>query len=185
MKRVVVVKYDPTWKDQFNKAKLFYSELLKGYYITIEHVGSTSVENLSAKPILDIDIIVNSIDKRDIVISKLEKVGYTHVGDLGISGREAFTYNDNNPHINWMRHHLYLCMEGSQNLINHLILRDYLRENSDAVEEYSNLKLDLAKKFPDDIDGYVEGKTEFIVDILNRSGMDRDSLENIIEINKK
>lgn len=182
---IVVEKYKPEWREEFLKAKLFYESVLKGLDVQIEHVGSTSVEGLWAKPILDIDIIVKNDDISKSVIKRLEEKGYIHQGDLGVSGREAFKYDKDNPNINFMTHHLYVCLEGTENLENHLALRKHLRENPSAVKAYSDIKRKLAKAYPNDIDSYIDGKTDLIVSFLEAEGMKSDDLKRIIDINKK
>jgi len=143
------------------------------------------VEGLWAKPILDIDIVVkNEMDSHQAIVL-LERVGYLHVGNLGIEGREVLKYDEDNPLITWMEHHLYVCIEGNENLRNHLLLKRHLENNLQAVKAYSELKRYLAEKFPDDIDAYVDGKTELITSILEAEGMDLDELERIEAINKK
>ena len=72
-----------------------------------------------------------------------------------------------------------------ENLSNHILLRNYLRNNNRAVEAYGKLKQELAEKYPNDIDSYVEGKTSFIVNILEKAGMEIESLNRITRINKK
>src|SRR6056297_1658201 len=112
VRKIEVVAYDPKWKDEFKKAKVFYEKLLESLDIHVEHVGSTSIVGLYAKPILDIDIIVNDEEIKIEVINRLESVGYNHLGTMGVDGREAFSYSENNPNITWMAHHLYVCMVG-------------------------------------------------------------------------
>jgi GrpB-like predicted nucleotidyltransferase (UPF0157 family) len=185
MREIKVVPYDPTWKTEFDKANNFYRELLVGLDIKIEHVGSTAIQGLYAKPILDIDIIVKDEKTKVKVIEKLENVGYKHLGTLGIEGRDAFSYNNDNPNITWMAHHLYVCMEGSINLENHFLLKKHLNNNEEAVQKYSQLKLELAKKFPNDIDGYIDGKTDLINSFLKKEGMASKRIQAIEEINKK
>jgi len=183
MRKIKVVSYDPKWQEEFKKAKKFYEGLLKNLDVQIEHVGSTSIVGLHAKPILDIDIIVKDDKTKLAVIEKLESAGYKHLGTLGVEGREAFSYSDNNPKIKWMAHHLYVCMEESTNLKNHLLLKKHLINNKEAVRKYSQLKLELAEKFPNDIDAYIDGKTKLINSFLKKEGMDREDLEKIRKIN--
>lgn len=185
MRKIIVEPYNPKWKEEFNKAKSFYEKLLENVNAKIEHVGSTSIEGLSAKPILDIDIIVQNEEDSKKVIELLESVGYNHIGNLGVEGREMLKYNPNNPRINWMEHHLYVCMKGSENLINHLLLREHLRNNKEPVKLYGDLKRELAERYPNDIDSYIEGKTEFITAILKSKGMNLEELERIKNINSK
>lgn len=185
MRTIEVVPYNPKWREEFKKAKEFYEKLLKDLDIQVEHVGSTAIEGLYAKPILDIDIIVKDEKTKEKVISKLESSGYKHLGTMGVDDRHAFSYNDDHPKITWMAHHLYVCMAGSINLENHLLLKSYLKNNKEAVEKYSQLKLELAKKFPHDIDGYIDGKTDLINSFLEKEGMGLESLEAIEKTNRK
>lgn len=185
MRKIIVESYNPKWKEEFEKAKTFYDKLLENINVKIEHVGSTSIEGLSAKPILDIDIIVQNEENCKQAIKLLESVGYNHIGNLGVDGREMLKYNPNNPRINWMEHHLYVCMQGSENLINHLLLREHLRNNKESVKVYGELKQELADRYTNDIDSYIKGKTEFITTILKSEGMDLEELERIKKINMK
>jgi len=159
--------------------------LLKAVDSEVVHVGSTSVEGLWAKPILDIDIIVDNTYDSKRAIKLLENAGYTHIGNLGIEGREAFKYSDDNQNIRWMDHHLYVCIRGTENLRNHLLLQKHLRNNKEAVQKYSELKRELALKYPNDIDSYIENKTELITSFLKAEGMDLGALSIIESINKK
>ena len=79
----------------------------------------------------------------------------------------------------------YVCTRGSENMKNHLLLQKHLLNNKTAVKKYSTLKRNLAKKYPQDIDLYVEGKTELIKGFLKTEGMGKDELERIESINKK
>jgi len=103
------------------------------------------------------------------------------LGDLGITGREAFLYND--VFLPLQKHNLYLIEETNIAWLNHKHLREYLRNNENARDEYSKLKLSLAKKFPNNIDAYIDGKTAFILDILRRSDLKETSLRIIEEQN--
>lgn len=189
MRKIVVEEYNSQWEEEFLELRFIYEEALRGDIKAIEHVGSTSVKGLAAKPILDIDIIIDNEDNKELVIEKLRKLGYKHRGDLGIIGREAFERIDNTVPKSkkvkmWMKHNLYLCVDGVESLENHLKFRDYLRENPSAVEEYGDLKRRLAAA-TEDIDEYVENKSTFICGILRETGMKIDSLKRISEQNRK
>ncbi len=157
-KHVVVLPYDEKWKRDFIAIKDELTEALGDIAITIEHVGSTSVEGLAAKPIIDIDVVVKE-DQVDDAISALAEVRYIHEGNLGIPGREAFTY-EGKEHL--QQHHLYVCPENSAELKRHLAFRDYLRKHAEAVNEYSKVKIEAAKLYPEDIDKYIEHKSTVI-----------------------
>jgi GrpB-like predicted nucleotidyltransferase (UPF0157 family) len=163
--RVIVVPYDVGWKEEFLKIKLFLEKTLKDSIISIEHVGSTSVEGLSAKPILDIDIVIKNYSSFQKVKFKLENLGYYHEGNLGIKDREAFGYNGKDE---FMAHHLYVCPADSEELKRHLAFRDYLRIHKEDREKYSEIKLQASKEYPTNIEGYIEYKSSIITDIYKK-----------------
>lgn len=177
---IVVEDYNPEWKERFKELKQDIWPLVKDWAESIEHVGSTSVEGLAAKPIIDLDIVLTDFSKLKDVIGALESIGYVHRGDLGIKDREAF--QKENPKF---KHNLYVCLKGSLALNNHLILRDHLRNNPRDRIAYSEKKKQLATEFPEDIDSYLDGKTDLILDILNQYEFDSDELKNIQSVNKK
>ncbi len=119
--------------------------------------------------IIDIDVVVKE-DQVDDAISALAEVRYIHEGNLGIPGREAFTYGGKE-HL--QQHHLYVCPENSAELKRHLAFRDYLRKHAEAVNEYSKVKIEAAKLYPEDIDKYIEHKStviEKIYEAMNYGG---------------
>lgn len=161
-KHVVVMPYDVKWKQAFTNIKSELEAVLGDLALRIEHVGSTSVEGLSAKPVIDIDVVIKDTSILEPVISALAKIGYRHEGDLGIPGREAFKY-EGKEHL--MKHHLYVCVEDSSELKRHLAFRDYLRSHPEAADEYSRVKVEGALLYPYDIDKYIEHKSPFIENI--------------------
>lgn len=167
-KHVIVVPYDEQWKQDFLKIKDELTNALGQLIIGIEHVGSTSVQGLSAKPIIDIDVVIKDLTVLEDVISVLSEIGYRYEGNLGIVGREAFKY-DGKEHLR--KHHLYVCPEDSPELKRHIAFRDYLRTHSDAVREYSHIKEEGAKRYPNDIERYIEHKSPFIEKIYAKIGM--------------
>lgn len=189
MREITVVDYDPDWENEFNKLKEVYLCALKDVNIDIQHVGSTAVRGLAAKPIIDIDIIADGENEKEKIIRILENLGYRHMGDLGIKGREAFKADDesvphNEKYKNFMEHHLYLIERGNINLVNHLKLRDFLRSNPFAVKEYGDLKKKLAEEYKYDIDSYIERKTALITGFLKKMGMTKGELKLITKENE-
>lgn len=167
-----IVPYRDDWANMFaelsHALKIVLGELVLG----IEHVGSTSVLGLSAKPIIDLDVIIDSPTLMPSIVEVLGRVGYYHEGDLGIRGRDAFGREDNTVPRDgsgrvWPRHHLYVCDQDSEALRSHLVFRDYLRQHSDAAARYEKLKRELAKRFPHDVGSYIEGKRQFIESIIS------------------
>lgn len=167
-KHVVVEPYDEAWKDDFAAIRDELEAVLSGLVLRIEHVGSTSVEGLSAKPVIDIDVVISDRSILPEVISALESIGYSHEGDLGIPGREAFKY-EGKDHLK--KHHLYVCAQDAEELKRHIAFRDYLRSNPDAVAEYSRIKEEGARLYPDDIDKYIEHKSPFIESVYKQIGL--------------
>src|ERR1700722_3643334 len=153
---IVVVDYDPSWPPTFASLRAPVWDAVRDVALAVEHVGSTAVPGLAAKPIIDIDVIVSARAETRAAVDRLAAVGYVHQGNLGIEGREAFESPAGLP-----AHHLYVCVQGSAALINHLTLRDYLRGHPDRATAYGQLKQQLAAQFPTNIDKYVAGKTDF------------------------
>ena len=161
-RHVVVVPYDERWVRDFSDIAREIRENLGELALDIEHVGSTAVPGLSAKPIIDIDVIIRDHAAFNAVVSALEAIGYHHEGDLGIAGREAFGY-EGKSHL--QKHHLYVCPQDSTELKRHIAFRDYLRAHPGAVKEYSRIKEAGAALHPYDINSYIAHKSPFIESI--------------------
>ena len=174
-KRVIVEQYNEAWEQNFRQIKAELQEALGELALRIEHVGSTAVPGLSAKPIIDIDVVIRDRSLLCSVISRLEATGYQYEGDLGISGREAFTY-EGKDHL--QKHHLYVCPEDSAELRRHLLFRDYLRSHPEAVKEYSQIKEEGALLYPEDIDKYIEYKSPYIEKIYRILGEEVGEITN-------
>ena len=166
-KRVVVEKWNPQWKYEYEKIVASLGKDIIYNSIKIEHVGSTSVEGLSSKPVIDLDIVIEK-DKFEIIKKLRNKKGYEHEGDLGIEGREAFSYSGKEE---LMTHHLYVCPKDSKELFKHITFRDFLKNNPTLASEYSKVKEQAAVLYPDDIDKYMEFKSEIIEKIYKRCGL--------------
>jgi GrpB-like predicted nucleotidyltransferase (UPF0157 family) len=161
---VIVVDYDPNWSAVFLELRESITKSLEKLSVAIEHVGSTSIPGAAAKPIIDIDVVVHSPDSVRKAIRLLAKIGYRHIGDLGITGREAFESPAGLP-----AHHLYVVVLGNSEHKRHLRFRDYLRSHPEETKRYSALKKSLAKKFRYDREAYTEAKTEFVGGALRRA----------------
>jgi len=176
---MLVVDYDLAWPRLFEELKASIWDAVAGIAVAVEHVGSTSVPGLAAKPVIDIDVVVAECDVPS-GIEQLKGLGYEHRGDLGIPLREAFRRP-----AGTVPHNLYLCPSNSPALANHVALRDYLRANVEAARAYGELKMRLAVECAGDIDAYVEGKTGFIVSVLRQVGLAEASLSDIEVMNRK
>ena len=179
MGSVRVVAYDPAWPHRFEALRRRIQAGVGDIALAIEHVGSTAVPGLPAKPVIDLDVVVPRGAMSE-GIGRLARLGYAPRGDLGIPDREAFRPPPGPP-----RHHLYLCPADSRALANHLAVRDHLRRHEDDARAYGRLKLRLAERHAEDVDAYVEGKTGFLLDILRRSGFDSEALEEIEGMNRR
>ena len=167
-KNVVVLPYDERWEQAFTQIKDEIQAALGSLALRIEHVGSTSVRGLSAKPIIDIDVVIRDYSVFDTVVTALKEIGYQHEGDLGIAAREAFKY-DGKAHL--QKHHLYVCPQDSAELKRHIAFRNYLRSNPEAVREYGRIKEEGAALYPDDIGKYIQHKSPFIEKVYRESGI--------------
>ena len=163
MNAVVIEDYDPRWPTQFETLRSRLANSLNGLAITIEHVGSTSVPGLAAKPIIDIDVLLKSAADLPHAITALASMGYRHRGDLGIPGREAFRAPAGD-----FPHHLYVCLTDTE-YRRHITFRDHLRTNPEEANAYAALKRELALKFGEDREGYNNAKREFVERILRNS----------------
>jgi len=167
-KEVTVTAYDPGWRNDFENIRRELALAVGDLAVRIEHVGSTSVPGLRAKPCIDIDIVIRDETPLEDVVQALNEIGYTHEGDLGIPGREAFRYSGKE-HLK--KHHLYVCPESSTELQRHLTFRDYLRTHPQAASRYSAVKEEAARLYPEDIDGYIAHKSPCITALYRECGM--------------
>lgn len=176
---IAIEKYNPIWEEYFYEFKSTYEDNISDVKYIVEHVGSTSVKGLCAKPIIDIVIVYYQDSDFENLKIQLESIGYKHIGDLGITNREAFKYigDEKRP-----KHHLYVCLDGILALRNQILFRDYLRENKDVSSQYCRLKKELAKQY--DRDEYCYYKTEFITGILKKYGLSDEEIDAIKLMNK-
>jgi GrpB-like predicted nucleotidyltransferase (UPF0157 family) len=177
---VVVVDYQEAWPAQFEVLRARVWLAVSGLALGIEHVGSTAVPGLAAKPIIDMSVVVRDRSAVPPVIERLATIGYVHRGNLGIEDRDAFDHPPELP-----RHNLYVCPRGTIGIVNQLAVRDYLRLHPDAARRYGELKKQLAARFPNDIDSYVFGKTDFVLEVLRQSGLTAEQLADIERVNRR
>ncbi|MFB7629975.1 GrpB family protein [Streptomyces sp. NPDC056149] len=158
---VQIVDYDPQWPVIFGRLAVVIREGLGPLVLHIEHVGSTAVPGLPAKPVVDMDAVIPAGADPAEAIAALRPLGYVHEGDLGIPGREAFAAPEGAP-----AHHLYVCAADSPELARHLAFRDFLRARPESARRYGELKRELASRHRDDRSAYTVGKSAFIEDAL-------------------
>lgn len=167
-KKVIVSAWRPEWQTCFEQLSDMLWLQLEGLVCAVEHVGSTSVPGLAAKPILDMDVVIPSSEVFEKVKAKLEEIGYFHRGDLGVNGREAFRAKEK-PEL--MRHNLYVVAQDSEELKRHLGFRNWLRNHPKDAAEYARVKIAAAERFPEDIDAYIEAKSDFILQVYQKAGL--------------
>jgi GrpB-like predicted nucleotidyltransferase (UPF0157 family) len=160
----VVAEYDPGWPGVFERLRDRLDAVLAGVAHVTEHVGSTAVCGLAAKPIIDVDIVVANQAAVGPAAKALAAAGWRHEGDLGIKGREAFL-----PPADAAYHHLYLVVAGSRPHRDHIDLRDFLRAHPRHAARYAALKRQLAVLLEADRDAYVRGKEDMITEFLRMS----------------
>lgn len=177
---VRVLPHDSRWAAEFEAVRRAAAGALAGFRCRIEHVGSTAVPGLAAKPVIDLDIIPESWASWPVMAEQLAGLGFRRRGDLGIVDREAFYASPRFP----FRQNLYLCRAGSLALANHLRLRDYLRSHPDQARRYGELKLELAARHPEDVAAYCEGKTELLGTLLRAAGLPPDDVAAIERANR-
>ena len=166
--KVVVLPYDEAWKSDFKKIKDEIEEAIGDLIIGFEHIGSTSVEGMSAKPCIDIDVVIEDYSVFHAVVARLKTIGYIHEGDLGIKNREAFKYSGKE-HL--QKHHLYVCPKYSEELHRHITFRNFLLSNPTDAKKYSLIKEKAAELFQNDIDGYIEYKSSCIEELYKECGL--------------
>lgn len=153
---MLIHPYSADWNTHFELIKNVLDKCFQGLDYTIEHVGSTAVPGLAAKPIIDIDIVFNDPSTFSLIKQALELIGYFHNGNQGIEDREVFKREGTSQDdvLDTIKHHLYVCSADSPALKRHLITRDYLRNNECAKAEYQQMKYELAEKAEQDQKAY-------------------------------
>ena len=174
MSAVEVVPYNPEWKIWFAELRAEIWPIVSDVALDMIHVGSTSLEGMSAKPIIDIDIVIECYDDLPKVSERLAMLGYYHVGDLGITGREVYNLD----RAAMVPHHLYVCPKDSDALRNHLLLKKHLSENPESFMRYIDLKKNLAKSVVSR-EEYWKSKTSLILEFLRAEGMSEEVLDEI------
>ena len=161
---ITVVSYNPEWPVRFNEERLKLEKIFGTNQKSINHIGSTSVVGLAAKPIIDILAVVCHIDQIDSIVNLFEDIGYAYEGEFGIPGRRYFRKRNKGQDFN-----LHVYEQEAPQVIEHLAFRDYLRNHPEDCLTYAEIKKDLAHKFPCDMDAYCEGKDKFIKNIIKKA----------------
>ena len=178
MDEVVIVEYDPRWSHMFEQEAAQITDVLsRDLVVSIEHIGSTAIPGLAAKPIVDLLVIVHSlVAAKQVAISPLENLGYAYWLDNPDSQRMFFVKGlpPNSPRT----HHIHM-VEFDSILQERLLFRDYLRAHPDEAFHYAQLKRHLAKQFSNDREAYTSGKTEYVRSIMQKSTTAANQLINL------
>lgn len=155
---IIVLDYDPIWEKSFQEEAGKIRSILKDNCVAVHHIGSTAVPGLAAKPIIDIMPVVKNLAEVDRVSAEFKEIGYEYLGEFGIKGRRYLRKGGDE-----RTHQIHIFAENdTENIDRHLAFRDYMRTHEREREAYSQLKKALARRFPWDIDGYCDGKEEFV-----------------------
>jgi len=173
---MLIQAYNPAWKEDFQQIKAILHNALAGQLICIEHIGSTAIPDLAAKPIIDIDLVYSSPADFEEIKKRLARLGYYHNGDQGIPQREVFKRDlleNKHPVLDKIAHHLYACPFDSPELRRHVSFRNFLTEHQSAREFYQKLKYQIAEEVQQDRKLYAPLKQErtedFTLSITNKT----------------
>lgn len=189
--KVEIQPYNPEWPITFREIRSKLQQILADVsIISIEHVGSASIPHLRAKPVIDIDIIIQPASL-PAARSALSDSGYTDCGEMNVPGRFAFREPGYGRYDaahglggnGELRHNTYLIIEGCPALRNHLDAKRILIEDENLREEYSAAKGRLAEGEFEDIGQYACAKTDILCKILRRAGWSEEDLEPVIQAN--
>ena len=175
MDAIKIISYDPQWPTLFQKEKqLLESHLARQSVSAIDHIGSTAIPGMPAKPVIDILISVPSVDEAKLAFPDiLYRAGYDYWSDNPKKDR-LFFVRGMPPRGGGRTHHIHV--HEHENVVkDHLMFRDYLREIPDEAARYAELKQRLAEKFSQDREAYTEAKSHFIKTILEKANQAQKS----------
>jgi GrpB-like predicted nucleotidyltransferase (UPF0157 family) len=161
---VEIVPYDQSWPGIFSAMEADLRQLLGSKAVAIDHIGSTSVPGLPAKPLIDIDVTLNGLVDIPTASAALIEAGYHPRGNRYDDDVWAFLHSGSMP-----RQRVYLCPPQNETHRRRLIFRDHLRNHGDVAMAYASLKERLARLFPYDGDRYTAEKSGFINDVIERA----------------
>ena len=164
----LVEQYNPEWPRQFEEIRKFLGEEIGKSCVRIEHVGSTSIPGMTAKPIIDLVLVINK-EKFEGIKALLEERGYLHEGDKGIKEREAFKLKEGIYPSDLAPHHLYVCDRNNEALRNHIAFREFLKTHKEYADELALLKRELADKYDNDRQLYIDGKAALCEEITEKA----------------
>lgn len=165
---VKLAPYNAVWKRLFEAEKGRLVKVVGEYILDIQHVGSTSIPGMVAKPIIDIAVAVEDFEAAKVSIKPIESLGYVYRGELGIPRRHYFVFGEPR------RFHLHMNEFKSDVWLGQILFRDTLIEHQELAEAYAALKVKLAGQFPSDREAYLLGKAPFIEGVLKKTWENKD-----------
>ena len=157
---VRLAPYTPEWPRLFEEERRRIEEAVGGHALAVEHVGSTSVPGLPAKPIIDIMLAVRELSEVEHCVAPIERLGYVYKGENGLPERHFFAKGEPRTH------HIHLVRIDGDHWRKHLLFRDYLRQHPTLAQEYAALKRRLAEQYHSDRAAYTDAKNPFITRVL-------------------
>jgi len=157
---VVIVDYDPRWPALYEEEKDRIVAASGPVVLAIEHIGSTAVPGLAAKPVIDIMVGIQTLDEAPALYDPLAAIGYEYAPEFEelIPERRFFRKGP----AEFRTHHLHVVEFGDDFWVRHLLFREYLRRHAEAAHNYAQLKRKLAAQYGGNRQGYTEAKTDFI-----------------------
>lgn len=166
---VVLRPYDPAWPGRFREAAAVIMEACGGLIVTIEHVGSTSIPGIVAKPYIDIMPGLRRHADGDRIVAPMERLGYEYRGEFGVAGRHFFTRWVDGDRRVW-KHNVHCYEVGHVEWRRHLVFRDALRASAELRQSYEVLKRELARVHAADVEAYAAAKSEFVEWVILSAG---------------
>lgn len=157
---VELCPYTSEWQGLFEEEQKLLRDCVGNYVLDIQHIGSTSIPGMIAKPILDIGIAVSNFEEARVCIAPIEQLGYEYRGENGIPRRHYFVKGTPRTH------HIHMLEIGSAEWRIHLFFRDYLRQNPEVAAEYADIKKRLAYQFENERKAYTDGKAAFVQRVI-------------------
>lgn len=173
---VRIVDYDSSWPKLFEKEKRLILSVIGHVVVSVEHIGSTSVLGLGAKPIIDMLVAVHHLGDAEMCIEPLRTIGYKYEPEHEAQIPERRFFNKGQPPAE-QHYHLHMVELTSDFWKRHLLFRDYLRTHPEAAQQYQRLKRQLAAEYTTNREGYTEAKASFIESIVAKARVKKEGLE--------
>ncbi len=160
---VELEEYNSNWKNEYEREEKLLKEVLGNRIIEIHHIGSTSIEGLKAKPVIDILIVINNLDEITEIEELLKPYDYDNRGPQGVSDRFFFAKGPEDART----HYIHFTTPNSNTYYNQVYFKRYLTNHPEYIKKYCELKQELAEKYADERPKYTAGKNEFITNVIN------------------